>query len=910
MKKIFSFLFVFLLLLFTSSFFSQKSLAGECGVNNAGTCMPGANNCIYGIDDSGKNSCIDTYNYDGEACCKAATVSPSDPTNLNVTNIGCPSGTSQADIGWTVPSNNGGSPIATYYYYFTGSGTQHVSNNRTMTVSTRSIRINIPKSQEGTPITWGIQAQNDAGLLSKTVAAPKAFTAATCPASSGTTSSAPICTDTRDTSAGGATGDYCGGDFVDNANPNTLYKCFTYGKPPIFSYPCKNGCHPNVFDSASGVEADYCNNQVLCENYAITTVMTLCGKWNGFTQNVDENTLYTCPGGTIGYSAPTAIHNCGSAGCDAKSTNDTCNTTTGSSNSNGSSNGGGTSSPTSGNPAKLTIHVSGNVTNATFHSVNHNIGNCNDIFHGSPNFTTTNKSITCTGTPIGDSGNTTKIVSNTAGLTGWTINSGTTYAKPNSDNSLTVNIPAGNTADVTANYGNTGTPISLVVGLDGVGATGTHKNPVIPAAKISQPVNKSFPVKIELFSGTTLKYQGSGTIDYQTNGTSLGKFKTTTAMNSTVTAGSYTVKISVPGYKSETPLPNAETFIANETTHTITQSINLLTGDVNNDGEFGVDDYVALVACDGKKTTDQNCKYADLDDNGIVDVTKTGFDYNLFLSEYPTTQITQSTNNTVSAPAQPTALDANMKIAFNFYSKDLAALRDPNLWRNELNSAYNAYKDLTGITPYGGNIITYKEVPDSQLDGAACRSGNPITCSDSGLPAIIKSVNDYHNVGFGQLHELGHNFGWNTQVYPYLDGNLDAINDENWANFKVTYVADTIYTKYPGISLSEDGKPNPLENLGKGYFVPFANQWLAGDRDWTKMKADNYTGLLYTLVEKYGWDPFKKTFHDYATFQSQNKPVPSTDLAKFQLFADTLAKNAPAGNDIKTQFKSWGIPIQ
>lgn len=579
------------------------------------------------------------------------------------------------------------------------------------------------------------------------------------------------------------------------------------------------------------------------------------------------------------------------------------------------------------------------------------------------------------------------------------------------------------------------TTFSLVIGLDGIGSTGTHKNPVIPTENIQQPVVKNFPITVALFSGTTLKYHGDGTIDYITDVTNLGKFKTTTPIGfgETVTPGSYTVKLSVPGYEYETALPQAESFDTSAS-HTLSQAINLMVGDVNNDHIIDVADYTQLVKCDGKKITDDGCKYADLDNNGVVDLTNSGYDYNLFLAEYSTqfgdsgdsgTKITtpttptastlgtaatcptttsssvkmswatganttetllyycdktkaadhnvsctrdsQATNETIqagwyfavqnSAVSSPqnitgltsgdqytafvrasngdhtntsnpftdsnnvdftaptcsttTNLDSPMHIAFDFYPQDLSKINDVNLWKNEINSAYNAYQDLTGITPYNGQVITYKEAPAASLNGgsAACLSGNPIQCSDSGLPAIIKSVNDYYNVGFGQLHELGHDFGWNTQVYPYLDGDLDAINDENWANFKVTYVADTIYTKYPGISLSEDGKPNPLQNLGKGYFVPFANQWLGGNRDWTKMRADNYTGLLYTLVQTYGWDPFKKTFHDYASFQSQNKAVPSSDLAKLQLFADTLSANAPAGNDIKAQYRSWGIPI-
>jgi hypothetical protein len=102
-------------------------------------------------------------------------------------------------------------------------------------------------------------------------------------------------------------------------------------------------------------------------------------------------------------------------------------------------------------PGKLTIHVSG-VSSAVFHSVNHTIGNCNPS-GPSKTFTVTG-SKTCSGTPIGDSGNTTSVVPNTSSCTSWTINSkssGSTLTS--SGTSLKVHVPGGGTADVTANCG-------------------------------------------------------------------------------------------------------------------------------------------------------------------------------------------------------------------------------------------------------------------------------------------------------------------------------------------------------------------------------------------------------------------------------------------------------------------------
>lgn len=185
------------------------------------------------------------------------------------------------------------------------------------------------------------------------------------------------------------------------------------------------------------------------------------------------------------------------------------------------------------------------------------------------------------------------------------------------------------------------TQLSLTIGLDGIGSTGTNKNPTIPSDKVQAPVVTSFPITVELFdsaTATTPKYHGSGTIDYITATTNLGKFKTTAPIDlgAAVVAGNYTVKLSVPGYAYETALPQPESFTANETSHAASQTVNLITGDVNNDHTIDVADYTQLVKCDGKKITDDGCKYADLDDNGTVDLSNLGYDYNLFLSEYST----------------------------------------------------------------------------------------------------------------------------------------------------------------------------------------------------------------------------------------------------------------------------------
>ncbi|MEK7573183.1 MAG: hypothetical protein AAB531_02040 [Patescibacteria group bacterium] len=309
------------------------------------------------------------------------------------------------------------------------------------------------------------------------------------------------------------------------------------------------------------------------------------------------------------------------------------------------------------------------------------------------------------------------------------------------------------------------------------------------------------------------------------------------------------------------------------------------------------------------------------DGNGFSnnDVNCQSFLGTVFPSNEPTAK-TKCPDGPASIPTNPTPTQAPIPtpiptlkpgggyILLDLYPQHVSILKDPKAWLAKLNDAYNAFYDLTGELPFNGGDITIKEVPASQMPGAEMYAGNPIQWADQYVVAKLNNINDHNDLSFGPIHELGHDFDIYFSSSKYLAGSGSSpINVEHWANFKLTYVSDTLAKKYPTATFYQSAVGFlPIGEFSQKYFVDiFAQEWLSSSKsNWKDMKGDVYTGLLYFLAKKYGWDIYKKTFRDYLTITD---PTPSDDLEKVDLFVKLLSKNA--GVDLKPQFICWGIPL-
>lgn len=238
-------------------------------------------------------------------------------------------------------------------------------------------------------------------------------------------------------------------------------------------------------------------------------------------------------------------------------------------------------------------------------------------------------------------------------------------------------------------------------------------------------------------------------------------------------------------------------------------------------------------------------------------------------------------------------------VAFNIYTDNYKLFSDPTTYISHLDEVYNAMKYLMNGVPSNGAVITVKS--DASMYYGLL-SGNPITIGpDSNWPAIVNA----HGIDFGVPHELGHDFDLSPQNQLYM-GQMTFDGAEQWANLKVLYAYDVLAKKYPDLTDELWGVTVPLNQVGKRFVDVQAQPWIdSGRKDYKNMSNDVYTGLLYSLKQRVGWNPFIKTFYEYSTTSIS---VPTTDEAKVALFAYTLSKNA--GTDLVRDFRSWGFPIK
>lgn len=196
-------------------------------------------------------------------------------------------------------------------------------------------------------------------------------------------------------------------------------------------------------------------------------------------------------------------------------------------------------------------------------------------------------------------------------------------------------------------------------------------------------------------------------------------------------------------------------------------------------------------------------------------------------------------------------------------------------WVSRLNSAYEAYTDLTGYTPYNGGHIN---IFTNGIGIAAwARSGQDIMWNRDYVAPDLTEINTANNWSFGILHEIGHDFDMDPWKF---DGEI-------MANFKMYYVLDTL-----NATVSKDGKytytGTQFENFYKNDSGQSYNKTIA-----LKQGGFNYDGITYTLVrvqKTVGWAPFKAAFRE---FQTLTNP-PATKVAKFDKLLELVQKNYDA----------------
>jgi hypothetical protein len=225
-----------------------------------------------------------------------------------------------------------------------------------------------------------------------------------------------------------------------------------------------------------------------------------------------------------------------------------------------------------------------------------------------------------------------------------------------------------------------------------------------------------------------------------------------------------------------------------------------------------------------------------------------------------------------------------------------------------LDQAYEAMQDLTGYTPYGGKIITIIESPPHPWYAYA---GNPIIMDTTYMDDFCKIINR-HELPFGWVHELGHDF----DICDYVHPDWYAMGLESQANLKVVYafghIPDQDWTADWGLN---KGASYPAPD--KGIMLPGAecmdHKFLfEGDKELADPELDwerTYCEHIFTqrIARVYGWDPVKKWYRTYKVLADKGLPMPETRLERVRLQAAIMCETT--GADLVPVYQRWKVPV-
>ena len=214
---------------------------------------------------------------------------------------------------------------------------------------------------------------------------------------------------------------------------------------------------------------------------------------------------------------------------------------------------------------------------------------------------------------------------------------------------------------------------------------------------------------------------------------------------------------------------------------------------------------------------------------------------------------------------------------FDLERADLALATRETLsrWLRHLDASYEAYNDLVGGVPYGGEpqrVLSVRQYP-----GGLAVAGNPILWMRKYIATTIGRVHSDDDWSFGILHEISHGFD--------LDGRW-VFQAELSANFKLYYVVTTLNgrvrfagTLYEGIALRD-----PYEQIHREAVTNNSYNWNA------------MTFRFILLAEQLGWDTYRRTYRAFLALDPAD--VPTTPSDKLEAFLDELSRQS--GVDVET----------
>lgn len=225
-----------------------------------------------------------------------------------------------------------------------------------------------------------------------------------------------------------------------------------------------------------------------------------------------------------------------------------------------------------------------------------------------------------------------------------------------------------------------------------------------------------------------------------------------------------------------------------------------------------------------------------------------------------------------------------------------------------LDLCYEAMAELTGLVPYDGEKIAFREAPPHPFWAYA---GNPIILNSD---YVSSTMDDFERgiVSFGWVHEMGHDFDVLGDWYCW-----NGPAAECQANFKLGYALETIDDPAMRIAWTFQAPDYPAPDatillpgreLVERFFVRFGDAYLADPHlGWDSMASDDLHSMLMRVQRTYGWEPFRALYRTYGELAANGAQPPESVEEKIALMCAILSREA--GVSLVPLFERWRLPV-
>ncbi len=230
--------------------------------------------------------------------------------------------------------------------------------------------------------------------------------------------------------------------------------------------------------------------------------------------------------------------------------------------------------------------------------------------------------------------------------------------------------------------------------------------------------------------------------------------------------------------------------------------------------------------------------------------------------------------------------------------------------------AYEIIYNVTDFRPFNGGIQFLVNDPGHGADGTVpCGlSGNPIRLgTDVDKPVHDSCMIVAWDKGYPQwgvyFHEMGHNFlGSGVKIWQFMPGlPSDWVYSEGLATALGMYTAKALQKYSFRFGIPQKILDNIISSVWHFGSTPDLDQYLSKGARYSDMTPSVLDDMIDVICSRYGYESL---YRFYSLFLSRDVPFNFTvDSETKQATLFVAALSVAVKHDLRTQFKSWGFPI-